>query len=147
MPLPTENVGSLPRPARLQAAIQDYDARKTTLQQLAQEPDTACLDSTTRMEATGAPTVSDGERSASSFATYPLMDTFEGRGLAEDRAPDRQYFAILERVGSTDDCGFLPFNIDTKPRYGSPAAARDIAFEKITVRVTGAKMASARLGF
>jgi hypothetical protein len=95
MPLPTENVGSLPRPARLQAAIQDYDARKITLQQLALEQDAACLDSITRMEATGAPTVSDGERRASSFATYPLMDTLEGRGLAENLAPDGQSFAIF----------------------------------------------------
>jgi len=96
MPLPTENVGSLPRPARLQAAIQDYDAWKITLQQLSLEQDAACLDSITRMEATGAPTVSDGEQRASSFATYPLMDTLEGRGLAENLAPDGQYFAIFD---------------------------------------------------
>jgi methionine synthase II (cobalamin-independent) len=95
MLLPTENVGSLPRPARLQAAIQDYDARKITLQQLSLEQDAACLDSITRMEATGAPTVSDGEQRASSFATYPLMDTLEGRGLAENLAPDGQYFAFF----------------------------------------------------
>ena len=62
MPIPTENVGSLPRPAKLQAAIKDYDAGKITQQQLTLEQDAACLDSIKRMEATGAPIVSDGEQ-------------------------------------------------------------------------------------
>ena len=65
MPIPTENVGSLPRPAKLQAAIKDYDAGKITQQQLTLEQDAACLDSIKRMEATGAPIVSDGEQRAS----------------------------------------------------------------------------------
>jgi hypothetical protein len=29
-----------------------------------------------------------------------------------------------ERLGGTDDCGFSPFSIDVKPKYGSPDAAR-----------------------
>ena len=95
MPIPTENVGSLPRPAKLQAAIKDYDAGKITQQQLALEQDAACLDSIKRMEATGAPIVSDGEQRASSFATYPLADTLAGTGLAENLAGDGQYFAIF----------------------------------------------------
>src|SRR6266849_5499693 len=88
MPIPTENVGSLPRPAKLQAAIKDYDAGKITQQQLTLEQDAACLDSIKRMEATGAPIVSDGEQRASSFATYPLTDTLAGTGLAENLAAD-----------------------------------------------------------
>lgn len=95
-PMPTENVGSLPRPARLQAAIADYDAGKITHEQLASEQDAACLDSIRRMEATGAPIVSDGEQRASSFATYPLTDTLAGTGLAPNLAADGQYFAIFE---------------------------------------------------
>src|SRR5712692_9328237 len=95
MPIPTENVGSLPRPAKLQAAIKDYDAGKITQQQLTLEQDAACLDSIKRMEATGAPIVSDGEQRASSFATYPLTDTLAGTGLAENLAADGQYFAIF----------------------------------------------------
>jgi hypothetical protein len=47
------------------------------------------------MEATGSPIVSDGEQRASSFATYPLTDTLGGTGLAENLAPDGQYFAIF----------------------------------------------------
>jgi hypothetical protein len=39
-----------------------------------------------------------------------------------------------------------PFSIDAKPRHGSPDAAHDIAFEKISAQVTATKMASERLG-
>ena len=65
MTIPTEPVGSLPRPARLQAALADYDAGKITHQQLKQIQDDACRDSIQRMEATGSPIVSDGEQRAS----------------------------------------------------------------------------------
>jgi len=51
-----------------------------------------------------------------------------------------------ERLGATDDCGFSPFSVDMKPKHGSPDVARDIAFQKITERVKGATMASAKLG-
>jgi methionine synthase II (cobalamin-independent) len=95
MHIPTEPVGSLPRPAKLQAAIAAYDAGKITKDQLTQEQDAACLDSIKRMEATGSPIVSDGEQRVSSFATYPLADTLAGTGLAANLAGDGQYFAIF----------------------------------------------------
>jgi methionine synthase II (cobalamin-independent) len=95
MPIPTEPVGSLPRPMKLQAAYAGYDAGKVTKEQLTREQDAACIDSIKRMEATGAPVVSDGEQRMSSFATYPITDTLAGTGLAEHLAPDGQYFAIF----------------------------------------------------
>jgi methionine synthase II (cobalamin-independent) len=95
MHIPTEPVGSLPRPAKLQAAIAAYDSGKITKDQLTQDQDAACLDSIKRMEATGSPIVSDGEQRVSSFATYPLADTLAGTGLAENLAGDGQYFAIF----------------------------------------------------
>ncbi len=95
MPIPTENVGSLPRPAKLQEAIKDFDAGNIGREQLAREQDAACRDSITRMEATGSPIVTDGEQRASSFATYPLADTLAGTGLADTLAGDGQYFAIF----------------------------------------------------
>ena len=95
MSIPTENVGSLPRPTTLQAALADYDAGKITHAQLTREQDAACRDSITRMEATGAPIVSDGEQRKSSFATYPLADTLAGTGLADHLASDGQHFAIF----------------------------------------------------
>ena len=96
MPIPTENVGSLPRPATLQAAIAKYDAGELSHDDLAAEQDAACQDSIQRMEATGAPIVSDGEQRASSFATYPITDTLAGTGLADNLAGDGQYFAIFD---------------------------------------------------
>lgn len=95
MSIPTEPVGSLPRPAKLQAAIADYDAGKIIFGELQAEQDAACLDSIKRMEATGSPINSDGEQRASSFATYPLADTLAGKGLADNLAGDGQYFAIF----------------------------------------------------
>jgi len=96
MPIPTENVGSLPRPAVLQAAIASYDAGEIEFSELAELQDAACKDSVERMEATGAPIVSDGEQRASSFATYPITDTLAGTGLADNLAADGQYFAIFD---------------------------------------------------
>ncbi|CAN5684942.1 cobalamin-independent methionine synthase II family protein [soil metagenome] len=95
MSIPTEPVGSLPRPAKLQAAIAAYDAGKITHEELKAVQDEACRDSISRMEATGAPIISDGEQRASSFATYPLADTLAGTGLADNLAGDGQYFAIF----------------------------------------------------
>jgi hypothetical protein len=44
MPIPTEPVGSLPRPAKLQAAYADYDAGNINKQDLSREQDAACPD-------------------------------------------------------------------------------------------------------
>jgi methionine synthase II (cobalamin-independent) len=95
MLIPTEPVGSLPRPMKLQEAYAAYDQGKIKKEELEREQDVACLDSIKRMEATGAPIVSDGEQRVSSFATYPLTDTLAGTGLAEHLAADGQYFAIF----------------------------------------------------
>ncbi len=72
MPIPTEPVGSLPRPMKLQEAYAAYDAGKIDFEALSAEQDEACLDSIKRMEATGSPIVSDGEQRASSFANSPI---------------------------------------------------------------------------
>lgn len=96
MSVPTENVGSMPRPLRLQEAIAGYDEGRIDRDELAAEQDAACRDTIERMEATGSPIVSDGEQRASSFATYPITDTLAGTGLADHLAADGQYFAIFD---------------------------------------------------
>ena len=93
--IPTEPVGSLPRPASLQAAYADYDAGKIKFNDLEAEQDKAVQDSIQKFEATGSPIVSDGEQRISSFATYPLTDTLAGTGLADGLGPGGQYFAIF----------------------------------------------------
>ena len=88
MPIPTENVGSLPRPVRLQEAIQQYDKGEISAADLEKVQDEACRESIERMEACGQPVVSDGEQRASSFATYPLTDTLAGTALPDILAAD-----------------------------------------------------------
>src|SRR6202158_6077515 len=96
MPIPTELVGSLPRPMKLQQAYADYDEGKITWQQLQTEQDAAAEDSIRRLEATGEPIVTDGEQRESNFAPYSITDTLAGTGLAENLAGDGQFFAIFD---------------------------------------------------
>lgn len=93
--IPTEPVGSLPRPSKLQAAYAAYDAGETDFAALEQQQDAAAKESIERYEATGSPIVSDGEQRWSSFATYPITDTLAGTGLADSLAGGGQYFAIF----------------------------------------------------
>jgi methionine synthase II (cobalamin-independent) len=93
--IPTEPVGSLPRPMKLQEAYRDYDNDRIQLSQLEALQEEAAKDSIKRMEATGAPIVSDGEQRWSSFATYPVTDTLAGTGLAKNLGGGGQYFAIF----------------------------------------------------
>ncbi len=96
MPIPTELVGSLPRPMRLQEAYADYDEGKITWEDLKAAQDEAAADSIHRLQETGEPIVTDGEQRESSFATYPITDTLAGTGLADNLAGDGQYFAIFD---------------------------------------------------
>src|SRR6202043_1065176 len=94
--IPTEPVGSLPRPSSLQQAYGQYDAGEITREQLEAEQDKAGRDSIEHQEATGTPIISDGEQRWSSFATYAITDTLAGTGLADHLAPTGgQYFAIF----------------------------------------------------
>ncbi|OJD31697.1 5-methyltetrahydropteroyltriglutamate-homocysteine methyltransferase [Diplodia corticola] len=96
MPIPTEPVGSLPRPKYLQDMFAAYDAGTATREQLLEAQDKAAADSVQRSEETGAEFVTDGEQRASSFATYPIIDTLGGKGLSDKFAADGQFFAIFD---------------------------------------------------
>src|SRR3954462_12014294 len=96
MPIPTELVGSLPRPMKLQEAFQAYDDGKIDFAALQAEQDEAAQDSIRRLEQTGETYVTDGEQRESSFATYPITDTLAGTGLADTPAGDGQFFAIFD---------------------------------------------------
>ncbi len=96
MPIPTELVGSLPRPLKLQEAFEDLDQGKITFADLQVLQDEAAEDSIKRLEQTGETYVSDGEQRESSFATYPITDTLAGTGLADNLAGDGQFFAIFD---------------------------------------------------
>ena len=73
----------------------------------------------------------------------PIIETPEQ--VRDDLVLAAKYIPV-ERLGSTDDCGFSPFSIDVKPKHGSPDFARDVAFRKIESRIKGTQMASEELG-
>jgi methionine synthase II (cobalamin-independent) len=125
--IPTQPVGSLPRPAKLQAAYADYDAGKITREELEVEQEAAARDSISRFEATGSPIISDGEQWWSSFATYPVTDTLAGTGLADHLAPGGQYFAIFSdgHYRQLPRLAGGPFHYKT---YAADTLARSIQF-------------------
>lgn len=73
----------------------------------------------------------------------PKVETAEE--VAEQLINAAKYIPV-DQLGATDDCGFSPFSVDVKPKHGSPDFARDVAFQKITNRVKGVKLASEKLG-
>jgi methionine synthase II (cobalamin-independent) len=94
--IPTEQVGSLPRPQKLQEAYAAYDKGEIGKDALESAQDEAVKNSIAGQEAAGSPIVSDGEQRWSSFATYPITDTLAGTGLADNLAGDGgQFFAIF----------------------------------------------------
>jgi len=76
----------------------------------------------------------------------PLNPRVESPEEVRDALARAANFIPKERLGSTDDCGFSPFSIDEKPNHGSPDYARDVAFQKITNRVAGTRLAAEKLG-
>src|SRR5580704_3599612 len=72
MSIPTEPIGSVPRPAELVAAWNAKFAGSITSDQFDQVAEAALVDTIRRFEETGSPVITDGEQTKSSFATYPL---------------------------------------------------------------------------
>lgn len=81
MAIPTEPIGSIPRPQYLLDAMADFAAGKIDEAGLNTRSDQALADTIERFEATGSPVVTDGEQTKPSFATYPLQGI---DGLAPD---------------------------------------------------------------
>ncbi len=72
MAIPTEPIGSIPRPPQLIQTIASFHAGKLPQQALDDAYAEALRDTIQRLEQTGSPVLSDGEQTKSSFATYPL---------------------------------------------------------------------------
>lgn len=81
MPIPTEPIGSIPRPHALIEGIHAFNAGRIPPKELEELYDAAIRDTVQRFEATGSPVITDGEQTKPSFATYPI------HGL-ESLAPD-----------------------------------------------------------
>src|SRR5256884_37683 len=72
MPIPTEPIGSIPRPPELIAAMGEFAAGRISRDELQLLYDRALRDTIQRFEATGSPVITDGEQTKPSFATYPI---------------------------------------------------------------------------
>jgi 5-methyltetrahydropteroyltriglutamate--homocysteine methyltransferase len=72
MPIPTEPIGSIPRPPQLIQAIQDFEKGRTSREGLDAVYAAALRDTIRKFEATGSPVITDGEQTKPSFATYPI---------------------------------------------------------------------------
>lgn len=81
MALPTEPIGSIPRPAALIEGIQGFQAGRISQPELNALYESAVQDTIQRLEATGSPVITDGEQVKHSWATYSIY------GL-ENVAPD-----------------------------------------------------------
>ena len=72
MAIPTEQIGSIPRPPELLQAIASFQQGKLSSEALNTAYDAALRDTIDRLEQTGSPILTDGEQTKPSFATYPL---------------------------------------------------------------------------
>jgi 5-methyltetrahydropteroyltriglutamate--homocysteine methyltransferase len=69
----------------------------------------------------------------------PLNPEVETAEIVRDRVLEAASYLPIERLGTTDDCGFAPFADDV-------STAREIAFAKIQARVEGTVLAEKQLG-
>ena len=69
----------------------------------------------------------------------PIDPRVETAEEVRDRILEAAEYIPVERLGTTDDCGFSPFSDDT-------STSRDTAFAKIRARVVGTALASAKTG-
>ncbi len=153
LPLPTEPIGSIPRPPELIAAISAAKARSLDADpELAARYTAAIRDTLARFEATGSPVITDGEqRKYHNFWTYsvhgvantgviaPIDPRIETAEEVRDRVLEAARYIPLDQLGTTDDCGFSPF-------FDDLSTSRNTAFAKVAARVRGTALASAVLG-
>jgi 5-methyltetrahydropteroyltriglutamate--homocysteine methyltransferase len=111
MPIPTEPIGSIPRPPELVEAMGAFAAGRISEHDLEALQDEAVRDTIRRFEATGSPVITDGEQTKPSFATYPI------HGL-ENLAPDGVVIPFAD--GHTRQ---LPRLTSGPFRYGARAAS------------------------
>lgn len=72
MTIPTEPIGSIPRPRYLLEAMAAFSKKELSGQELEKVFDKALEETIRAFEATGSPVITDGEQTKPSFATYPV---------------------------------------------------------------------------
>ena len=63
----------------------------------------------------------------------PSSSTVKSPEMIRDRVLEAAQFIPIEQLGTTDDCGFSPFAVDS-------SATRDVRFAKIKARIEGTKL-------
>jgi 5-methyltetrahydropteroyltriglutamate--homocysteine methyltransferase len=81
--IPTEPIGSIPRPPELIVGLQQAAEGGISEAELDALFDQAVRSTVTELEATGSPVITDGEQRKPSFATYPVagLETLTGDGV------------------------------------------------------------------
>src|ERR1700742_1669771 len=72
MPIPTEPIGSIPRPGYLLESFAGLAEGSVDQSDVDAQTDRALTETIERLEATGSPVLTDGEQGKPSFVTYPL---------------------------------------------------------------------------
>ncbi|MFH2008125.1 MAG: cobalamin-independent methionine synthase II family protein [bacterium] len=70
--IPTEPIGSIPRPQNVIDGVRDFEQGRITQETLNDLYQEALIDTIRRFEETGSPVITDGEQTKSSFVGYPL---------------------------------------------------------------------------
>ena len=83
MRIPTEPIGSIPRPAYLIEAMGAFSKGQIPASELSRLTEQALKETVKQFELTGSPIITDGEQSKPSFATYPIngMKQLTGDGV------------------------------------------------------------------
>jgi CheY-like chemotaxis protein len=119
MIIPTEPIGSIPRPLPLVAALAKTDCDDPALDPLYEE---AIRDTIARFEATGSPVTTDGEqRKYHNFGTY-CVDLAAALKLAEQEMPVAPIDLVMSDLGLPDGIG-LDLMRQLSSKYGLPGIA------------------------
>jgi 5-methyltetrahydropteroyltriglutamate--homocysteine methyltransferase len=83
MAIPTEPIGSIPRPPELVEGMQQLAAGRIAAEKVRALYERAIRDTIQRFEATGSPVITDGEQSKPSFVSYPIdgLETVQPGGV------------------------------------------------------------------
>ena len=131
MPVPTEPIGSIPRPLRLVDALGAHDGADPVLEPLYEE---SVRDTIERFEATGSPVITDGEqRKYHNFWTYCV------HGLPNTGTDG---FRIPFAAGHTRRMPRLTAGPFRYRRYAD--AYLDVALRHATVPVSSSRLAGQR---
>lgn len=83
MSIPTELIGSIPRPSDLLSALTAHARGRLGDGDLAKQQEQAVAETLARLEQSGSPVLGDGEQAKPSFATYPVagLDSLSPDGV------------------------------------------------------------------